>query len=274
LVWGLILAHILSVASHKGGTGKTSTAHNIAAYWAHQGRKVLLVDLDPQGCLTSCCGVTEFEWTSYHALHGQEGTPSAIYETLALIPASTDLAGAELEVEDPTALKKALAPFVDRCDLVVLDCPPSLGRLTIAALTASTHVLIPTEAEFLPVMGLARITELVDIVKSSSNPELQVLGIALSRFDQRKKLHRELAGLVETQYPGLLFKAFVRSSVTVPEAQTVSTDVFAYAIRSAAALDFAALAEEAAKRLGLGRKKSLLTELTKSRQAKTKATAK
>ena len=254
---GLLVARIYTLVNQKGGVGKTTTAINLGAYLAHFGQRVLVVDLDPQANATSCLGVDKTTVTggTYESLLGSAAIPFILMNErlkLALLPSSPALAGAEVELVEElareTRLKKALEPLVSRYDYILVDCPPSLGILTINGLVAAKDgILVPVQCEYLALEGLGQLTKTVQRVRSALFPELTVRGVVLTMFDSRTNLSNDVVAEVNRHFPGQVFKAIVPRSVRLAEAPSYGLPILAYAPLSNGAQAYEALARELLK---------------------------
>ena len=247
---------ILGIVNQKGGVGKTTTAINLAAYLAAGGRRVLLIDMDPQGNASSGLGLRGVEEGLYQALGDPAQAARLIAETaqerLSVLPATPDLAGAGVELaEQPYALRELLdvlgaqQPF----DLVIIDAPPSLGPLTINVLAASDALLIPLQAEYYALEGLAGLTETVERVRSALNPGLKILGVALTMFDGRTNLAQEVEQSVRAHFGELVFWSVVPRNVRLSEAPSFAKAINQFAPLSSGAAAYKRLAEEVMQRV-------------------------
>jgi chromosome partitioning protein len=254
---GLLVARIYTLVNQKGGVGKTTTAINLGAYMAYFGQRVLVVDLDPQANATSCLGVDKATVAggTYESLSGSAAAPFILMNDrlkLALLPSSPALAGAEVELVEElareTRLKKALEPLISRYDYILVDCPPSLGLLTINGLVAAKDgVLVPVQCEYLALEGLGQLTKTVQRVRSALFPELMVRGVVLTMFDPRTNLSADVVTEVNRHFPGQVFKAIVPRSVRLAEAPSYGLPILAYAPSSNGALAYEALTKELLK---------------------------
>ncbi len=248
------MSRILSLANQKGGVGKTTTAVNLAASLAAAEKRVLLVDVDPQANATSGLGVrpAPSELTSYQVLTGQQDLSEAIRETslpcLHLVPASRDLAGAEVELVGAERreyrLRDALASIRDRYEYVLLDCPPSLGFLTINALVASDAVIIPLQCEYYALEGLSQLLHTVRTVKRGFNQRLEIEGILLTMFDARNNLSHQVADEVKRHFKEKVFRAVIPRNVRLSESPSHGKPALLYDIRSSGAQSYLRMAKE------------------------------
>ena len=245
------MGRIISIANQKGGVGKTTTAINLAASLALSGRKVLLVDLDPQGNASSGLGVEEDAKGVYELLMGEasmdEVTCSTEIETLKIIPSRVDLTGAEIELVTRESREKVLKNSLKRVDdyeFVVVDCPPSLGLLTLNALAVSNSVLIPMQCEYYALQGLGHLLKTLKLVKKSINPDLKVEGILLTMFDGRTLLATQVKDQVQKYFSDFLLKSVIPRNVRLSEAPSHGKPIMLYAGRSRGADSYVELAKE------------------------------
>lgn len=252
---------ILSIAIQKGGSGKTTTALNLAAALQRMGKEVLLIDLDPQANLTQSMGIADDIELSIYELLKQAATgelvdtQQAIIHTgvLPLIPANLELASAELELVSMYGREQLLNQIIgqlgDAYDIVVIDCPPAVGMLTVNALTASDYVLMPLQAEFLPFKGVQRFMKNVQLIKKQLNKKLEILGLVLTKFDEHKSMHKQIRAQLQEMYPGKVLAAGIRSNISLAKAQEQAMDIFSFDSNANGAKDYRALATEIAERL-------------------------
>ena len=242
--------HVCAIANQKGGVGKTTTVHNLGMALSRQ-VKTLLVDLDAQGNLTDACGLTaaDVQASSYEVMAGDRAVPEAVFplsNTLHLLPASRDLAVAELafatRMGRENLLKKALLGL--DYDYILLDCPPSLGLLTVNALTAAHSLLIPVQAEYYALAGLELIQQTMQSVREALNPSLSLLGVLLTFYDKRKSLNRDVAEGLRESLGDMLFSTCIRDNVALAEAPSNGKSIFEYRAKSFGAQDYGALANE------------------------------
>lgn len=246
---------IYAFANQKGGVGKTTTAVNLAAYLAHWGQRVLLVDIDPQANATASLGVERKELAAsiYDALVREVHLQQIIRLTnrvrLDLVPSSAQLAGATVELVGMLArerrLQQALEPVASQYDYVLIDCPPSLGILTINALTAAQDgVIIPVQCEYLALEGLSQLIRTIELVRRALNPGLRVRGLVLTMFDPRTNLARQVVQEVQRHFGDRVFHTIVPRSVRLSEAPSYGEPILSYAPGSPGALAYQALARE------------------------------
>ncbi|MCP4142369.1 MAG: ParA family protein [Chloroflexi bacterium] len=252
------MARIYTLVNQKGGVGKTTTAINLGAYLALHEKKVLIVDIDPQANATSCLGIDKHsvEKSSYQALLGGQTPSSLILQNqrlnLSLLPSSPALAGAEVELVDEsernTRLRKALNTLNGDYDYILLDCPPSLGLLTINGLMAAQDgVIIPVQCEYLALEGLGQLTQTIQQVRSALYPDLRVRGVVLTMFDKRTNLANDVVAEVNNHFPQQVFKAVIPRSIRLAEAPSYGLPISAYAPNSVGAKAYDALAREVIK---------------------------
>jgi chromosome partitioning protein len=248
------MGRVYALANQKGGVGKTTTAVNLGAYLAQAGKHVLLVDVDPQANATSSLGVDKnaLGRSVYDVLVGAEPMPSLIRLTgtvgLDLVPSSPSLAGAEVEMVDMSGrefrLRQALDALRCKYDYVLIDTPPSLGMLTVNALTASDGVLIPIQCEYLPLEGLTQLLRTVELVRQGLNPDLVVRGLILTMYDSRTNLARQVVEEIQQHFPSTVFRSVIPRSVKLSEAPSYGEPIATYAPESGGGLAYAALCEE------------------------------
>ncbi len=248
------VTRILAFANQKGGVGKTTTAVNLAAYLAQASRRVLLIDCDPQANATSHIGINpqHLLYDLYDSLIGQRPLAQVISLTyrvgLEIAPSAPRLAGAEVEMVGLLArehiLRRALEPVASAYDYVLLDCPPSLGLLTINALTAAGGVMIPIQCEYFALEGLAHLLATIDLVRKSINPALTVQGLLLTMYDSRTNLAQQVVHEIRTHAPAPVFDTLVPRNVRLSEAPSFGEAILTYAPRSPGALAYEALAQE------------------------------
>lgn len=244
------MARVIAVANQKGGVAKTTTVHALGSALVERDRSVLLVDLDPQASLTYACAVSpdELELTIHDVMMGRAELADLVWETAGpdLVPSSIDLAGSEVHLLTRTgrefALRKALAPVVPRYEFVFIDCPPSLGILTINGLTAAGEVLIPMHADRLSWRGVGQFLETIDDVRSFTNPDLAVTGVVVTMFDSRTRLGREVVADVHESFGLRVLEPPIPRSVKVAEAPALGVSVLKHASSSRAATAYRELA--------------------------------
>jgi chromosome partitioning protein len=244
---GFILTKIYTLVNQKGGVGKTTSTINMAAYLARLGQKVLVVDLDPQANATSCLGVDKLgvQGGTYEALLGEPNIfPYVLLNErlqLSLLPSSPSLAGAEVELVDELAresrLRKAILSISDRYDYVLVDCPPSLGLLTVNGLMAAVDgVIVPVQCEYLALEGLGQLTQTIEKVRGALFPDLVVRGVVLTMFDSRTNLSTDVVAEVNRHFPNQVFKSVIPRSVRLAEAPSYGLPISEYAPTSVGAL--------------------------------------
>ncbi len=252
------MGKIISLANQKGGVGKTTSSINLAAALANEGKRVLLVDADPQANSSSGLGVDiqQLEHTVYECLINEIDARQAIYPTstkgLFIMPSHIDLVGAEIEMLNienrETILKRVLSKVRAEYDYILIDCSPSLGLITINALTASDGIIIPVQCEFFALEGIAKLLNTVKIIKSNLNPSLRIAGFLLTMFDGRLRLSAQVHDEVRRHFGDLVFDTVIARNVRLSEAPSHGMSVFEYDRSSKGAKNYRNLAKELIRR--------------------------
>lgn len=249
------MARIICMANQKGGVGKTTTSVNLAVALAQRGRRVLLLDMDPQGNASSGLGMKRHEHQNanmYHVLIGEKKFDEAISQTkvqnLDIVVANSDLVGAEIELVDTARreykLKDATRQINDKYHYILIDCPPSLGLLTLNALTAADTFLVPLQCEYYALEGLSQLLNTAGLIKKKLNPELKIEGIVLTMFDTRNNLSHQVVSEIQTHFEDKVFKSIIPRNVRLSEAPSHGKSIFDYDDRSVGATKYRELAQE------------------------------
>jgi len=255
-------AKVVAMCNQKGGVGKTTSTINLGAALAEYGRRVLLVDLDPQGALSAGLGVPHYELdkTIYNLLVEPRVSIDEVLlhtrvKNMDLVPSNIDLSAAEIqlvnEVGREQSVARAIYPVLDRYDYVLIDCQPSLGLLTVNGLACADGVVIPTECEFFSLRGLALLTDTVDKVRDRLNPKLDISGILITRYDPRTVNSREVMARVVERFGDLVFDTVITRTVRFPETSVAGEPITSWAPKSGGALAYRALAREFIYRFGV-----------------------
>lgn len=253
------MAKTICIANQKGGVGKTTTSVNLSSALATLGKRVLLVDMDPQGNASSGLGIKRYESqdnNSYHVLIGEKTLAEAIQKTsnpnLKISTANPDLVGAEIELVDMPhreyRLKQAIATVADDFDFILIDCPPSLGLLTLNALTAADSFLVPLQCEYYALEGLSQLLNTAGLIKKNLNPQLHIEGIVLTMFDIRNNLSHQVVTEIKTHFGEKVFSAIIPRNVRLSEAPSHGQSIFEYDAKSVGALRYLELAKEVVTR--------------------------
>ncbi|MDO4224835.1 MAG: AAA family ATPase [Bergeyella zoohelcum] len=246
------MAKIIGIANQKGGVGKTTTAVNLAAALGVLEKKVLIIDADPQANATSGLGVEEVLYSTYNLLEHSVEVEKCIQKTtsphLDIVPSHIDLVAAEIELVDKEdreyMLKNALASVKDKYDYIIIDCAPSLGLITVNALTASDSVIIPIQCEYFALEGLGKLLNTIKNVQNIHNPDLGIEGLLLTMFDARLKLSNQVVEEVSMHFPEMVFETIISRNVRLSEAPSYGESILMYDAESKGAVQYLKLAEE------------------------------
>ena len=248
------MGRIIAIANQKGGVGKTTTTINLSACLAEAGKKVLVIDVDPQGNTTSGLGIdkNDVENTVYELMLGEADLRECIYQSvmegLEVIPSNVNLAGAEIELIDiderEYILKKITESVKDEYDFIMLDCPPSLSMLTVNAMTAANTVLVPIQCEYYALEGLSQLMRTIDLVTKKLNPELEMEGVVFTMYDARTNLSLQVVENVKSNLNRTVYKTIIPRNVRLAEAPSHGLPINLYDPKSAGAESYRLLAEE------------------------------
>ena len=251
---GMSMGKIIAIANQKGGVGKTTTSVNLSTCLAQQGKKVLLIDHDPQGNTTSGIGLkkSEIKYCIYDVLINETPLEQVILNTqvpnLKIAPATIRLAGAEAELVGMIArdqrLKKAIDPIRQQYDYILIDCPPSLGNLTINALAASDSIIVPIQCEYYALEGLSQLIKTVQLVQKYSNPNLQIEGVVLTMYDKRTNLSNQVTEDVKNYFNEKVYRTIIPRNIQLSEAPSFGMPISLYDEKSKGAESYKALARE------------------------------
>jgi chromosome partitioning protein len=247
------MSKIITISNHKGGVGKTTSVLNIGAGLSKLGKRVLLIDIDPQSNLTMSLGISNPEFNIYGAIKGDYPLkPITVTKKLDIIPSVLGLLGAEIELNNDYKnrfiLKNLIKPIQDNYDYILIDCPPSLGLLTINSFTVAQDVYITLQPQFFALQGLSKLTEVIEEIQKTLNPDLKIGGVIITLWDSRKVLHRDVTETAIEHFKEIVFKTKIRENIAIAEAQTQGVDIFRYQPNSKGAEDYSKLCKEIIKR--------------------------
>lgn len=246
------MAKIIGIANQKGGVGKTTTAVNLAAALGVLEKKILIIDADPQANATSGLGIEEVKFSTYNLLENSQDIQDCIQKTsspnLDIIASHIDLVAAEIELVDREKreyrLKESLQPILNNYDYIIIDCAPSLGLITINALTAADSVIIPIQCEYFALEGLGKLLNTIKNVQNIHNKDLDIEGLLLTMYDSRLRLSNQVVEEVKTHFPEMVFDTIISRNVRLSEAPSFGESILMYDAESKGAIQYLQLAEE------------------------------
>jgi chromosome partitioning protein len=246
------MSKVISISNHKGGVGKTTSTINIGAGLNKLGKKVLLIDLDPQANLSQSLGLTEQKRNIYGALRGEYSLePIQVLKGLDVVPSTLDLSGAEIEMSGEAGreyiLRELIEPIRNSYDYIFIDNPPSLGLLTLNSFVASDMAFIPLQAQFLALQGLTKLMEVIEKIRKRLNKDLRIGGVFITQYDSRKVLNRDVAETIQAHFKDQVFKTKIRDNIALAEAPAQGLDIFRYNPKSYGAEDYLSLSKEIMK---------------------------
>ncbi len=247
------MSNIISISNHKGGVGKTTSSINLGAGLNQLGKRVLLIDLDPQANLSQSLGIVEAKINIYGAIKGEYPLqPIEVLTGLDIVASTLDLSGAEVELSSEVGreylLRELIDPLRKSYDYILIDTPPSLGLLTLNSFVASNEIYIPLQAEYLAMQGVAKLLEVIEKIQKRLNKDLKVGGIFITQYDKRKVLNRDVVSTIESHLQELVFKTKIRNTIALAEAPAQGLDIFRYNPKSNGAEDYLALCKEVLNR--------------------------
>jgi chromosome partitioning protein len=243
------MAKVLSIINQKGGVGKTTSSMNIGSWMARLGYRVLIIDLDPQANLTAAFGITNPEFTIYGTLLNEYPFKAfEVEKNISIVASSPALSGLERslanEIDKEFTLQEKLKSVTNNFDVIILDCPPSLGLITINALVASNSVYAPLEAQLFSTEGLNKVFEMIHKITNRLNPSLKLNGIFFTRFDKRKILKRDILEQISSEHPNLILKTYIRENISLGESPHLGQCIFKYDPNANGSKDYSELTEE------------------------------
>lgn len=250
------MGKVITIMNQKGGVGKTTTVINLGCGLKNHGKKVMLIDMDPQANLTASVGIRyrELNYSIIDVFLNNTSIENVVqdYDGIHVVPSSMSLSGFDIQLANlpgrESLLKKVIESVKNQYDCILIDCPPTMGLLTLNSLTAADGVIIPIQAGYLPLEGVSNMLEVVNVIKGRLNQDLKIDGVVVTMYDRRQKLQKEVVELLREHFKELLFQTKIRNNVALAEAPSFGEDIFRYSSKSTGAKDYENLCKEVLER--------------------------